>query len=277
MQLVTLHDQICRHQIGLSKGYSGKYFQWDRTNDNPIHFFTDWNLWEVEHIQCHRKIAVLLEPKVIYEFPYRQVEEHLDLFDYVLTCDFNLVDSNREKCLWIAPSTSWIPREDMKIYPKTKKICIVASTKNKTANQNLRQMVVSELGHELDVYGIGRPGKMLTKLEILKDYMFSIEIENSYQPWYFTEKILDPMAVGTVPIYYYSDFIELFFNKYGMKQFKNLKELKEIVDYIQYDPGIYDAYNSLLPYIRLNLSTVQSLYHSMDEYIFEHYPFLFYE
>jgi predicted nucleic acid-binding Zn ribbon protein len=49
----------------------------------------------------------------------------------------------------------------------------------------------------------GRDYKFIpNKLDGLKDYMFSIVVENSIYPKYYTEKITDCFATGTVPIYY---------------------------------------------------------------------------
>ena len=48
-------------------------------------------------------------------------------------------------------------------------------------------------------------GKVVNKYvsceDIYRDYMYSIAIENTIEPFYFTEKILNCFASKTIPIY----------------------------------------------------------------------------
>ncbi|ANV97382.1 hypothetical protein BBW65_00455 [Helicobacter enhydrae] len=52
-----------------------------------------------------------------------------------------------------------------------------------------------------------------TKLEALQDYRYSIAIENSSTPFYFTEKITDCFLAGCMPFYYGAENIADFFPK----------------------------------------------------------------
>ena len=50
----------------------------------------------------------------------------------------------------------------------------------------------------------------------LNDYMFSIVVENDIYDTYFTEKITDCFATGTVPLYYGPKSISDYFNTEGI-------------------------------------------------------------
>ena len=49
---------------------------------------------------------------------------------------------------------------------------------------------------------IGGRGDQIQKIEFLRNYRFNIAFENSFSPGYVTEKIIQPMFVRCVPIYW---------------------------------------------------------------------------
>jgi hypothetical protein len=65
------------------------------------------------------------------------------------------------------------------------------------------------------------------KLKGLKDYMFSVVVENTKKDYYFTEKLIDCFMTGTIPIYWGCPSIGDFFNLKGIIVFDNLLELKD--------------------------------------------------
>ncbi len=277
---VRLFDELLTHQPGLSM-YEPTYIEWDRYEDAEVCVFTDTYLPMAESFSNKRKIGILLEPRVIFSQSYDFIQENHKIFDYVLTHEMKLININPEKFLWIPGNTSWIQREDMKVYPKTKDICMIASTKEHTLDQRFRNEIASIVDGEVDVFGWGREGrpKILNKLEIIKDYRFCIEIENGYTPCYFTEKLLDPLAVGTVPIYYCMSFTQSerdlpkFIDKAGTIPFVDLDMLTNILHSLKRFGE--EQYQENLPTIRNNLSIVKHMYYSLDDYIYTSYPFLF--
>jgi len=58
----------------------------------------------------------------------------------------------------------------------------------------------------------------------LKDYRFSIVIENCKEDYYFTEKLIDCFLSGTIPIYYGCPSIGNFFNLDGILPFTTREE-----------------------------------------------------
>ena len=53
----------------------------------------------------------------------------------------------------------------------------------------------------IDFYGAGVGKPFESKFEILKDYQYCIVVESCFQPYYFSEKLIDPMSVGCMPLY----------------------------------------------------------------------------
>ena len=51
-------------------------------------------------------------------------------------------------------------------------------------------------------YTHGQTGWADNKLAGLKDYMFTIVIENVVDDCWFTEKLMDSLLTGTIPIYW---------------------------------------------------------------------------
>ena len=73
--------------------------------------------------------------------------------------------------------------------------------------------------NRVDFYGSGCEKPIEFKIEALKDYMFSIVIENSIESDYFTEKILDCFLSGTIPVYVGSKTTSQYFDENGIIYF----------------------------------------------------------
>jgi hypothetical protein len=99
----------------------------------------------------------------------------------------------------------------------------------------------------IDLYGTGCNRKIDYKEEGLSDYMFTIVIENFNEKNYFTEKLVDPLIVGTIPIYWGCPNINEFFDSDGIITFNDVDELKEIVSNLN-----IDKYNSLINSVNSN-------------------------
>jgi len=70
------------------------------------------------------------------------------------------------------------------------------------------------------------------KLEFIKDYQFNIACENSSSAGYITEKLIDPLLAGSIPIYWGDPEIERDFNLQCMINVRDFKSLNDLVDYI---------------------------------------------
>lgn len=120
----------------------------------------------------------------------------------------------------------WIPDTEYGVYPKTKLCSMVASAKTATKGHMIRHGYATRFKDKLDLFGgaCGSPRLPETdptqpwksKMFGLRDYMFSIVVENDFYDNYYTEKITDCFATGTIPVYAGSPKIGEIFNMDGI-------------------------------------------------------------
>tara|TARA_R110000772_G_scaffold81439_1_gene173188 strand:- start:942 stop:1781 length:840 start_codon:yes stop_codon:yes gene_type:complete len=83
---------------------------------------------------------------------------------------------------------------------------------------------------------IGSP--VINKLEFQSDYKFSIGFENNnYRKsriGYTTEKIMEPMRVNSIPIYWGNCEIHKDFNSKSFVNFYDFKNIEEMIEYIKF-------------------------------------------
>lgn len=206
------------------------YFNWIWDNNkinSHVTVFTDGFLREVDTCKSKYKIAWLVEPPVISPFIYNYIKLNYQKFDLIFTFDESLLSINN-KFKYYPYGSSWI--HEKAIYQKSKNVSIIASNKNVTVGQKLRHDVITRFKN-IDVYGLGyKP--IENKLEGLKDYKYSIAIENSKFNSYFTEKLMDCFVTGTIPIYWGCPKISEFFNKDGIYTFDSIDDLSVILNNI---------------------------------------------
>ena len=73
-------------------------------------------------------------------------------------------------------------------------------------------------------------GPVADKIDFIKDYKFTIAFENSSLSGYTTEKLVDPMTVNSMPIYWGNPDIHLDFNKESIIFVNNYSTLDEAIE-----------------------------------------------
>ena len=199
-------------------------------------------------------VALLVESKFIKPDVYKRIYELADEFDLILTHDQEILINFESKAKYVPPSSVSIGSNYFGTNFRYKKniISFNYSEKNKLPGHKLRHLVAEryqdfdpDILHKL---GSGPQGiRIIEKGEMLKTYKFSICIENSLYPDYFTEKIIDCFISGVVPIYWGTSNIKKFFNKKGIFQFDSLDELDQIMTRISHKQG--EIYNSMKSFI----------------------------
>lgn len=140
-----------------------------------------------------------------------------------------------------------LPDNIYQIYPKSKLVSTVVSTKAFLPGHIKRLNFIKAIQHKIDIYGRGIK-EIPSKLEGIKDYMFSVAIENiSCDDNYFSEKIIDCFLTGTIPIYHGCIHIGEFFDERGILSFQTQEELDEIIDGLS-----PEKYQSMLEYAKIN-------------------------
>lgn len=207
-----------------------KLFEWTH-DDCPIKVFMDRAIGPgMDYIKKpnERKIAWVCESRAIFHtwaFPRDIWEKYLkkivESYDEIYVsekhwCQF----SPKIKFCFAGSNAPWV--KEAKLYEKTKLTSMIASPKVITHGHQIRHTIANKYKDKIDVFG-GAAGSSRfgggvwpDKTEALNDYMFSIVIENDSYSTYFTEKITDCFATGTIPIYWGAPEINEYFNKDGI-------------------------------------------------------------
>ena len=244
----------------VSAGLQPTKLEWirDLHNWEGVTVFTDHYIAEniVDVVNSKYKVAWLVEPKSIHPCMYEKVIDVEHKFDKIFTHDTTLLKRGSKYTRSIVGSVR-VPIDEQKIYNKTKNISIIASHKNETEGHKFRHQIVKACP-ELDAWGSGYK-QFDSKLDPLRDYMFSVAIMNSRVENYFTEILTDCIACGTVPIFWGTPNIKDFFNIDGIIEFANFDEFTKIKLTKQ-------LYKDMLPAIRENFATL-SEYRSTDDMV----------
>ncbi|MFW9948732.1 MAG: hypothetical protein ACFFKA_01235 [Candidatus Thorarchaeota archaeon] len=172
------------------------------------------------------KIAHLEEPFCLIPQIYQYTLQNLDKFTLVFTHHKEFVGLD-PKIKFYPVGGCFLDRKDIKLYPKTKNCSIIASSKNFLQGHVLRHRVIKELNPNEITIKQGEPFEY--KLNYLKDFRYSIVIENCKQDYYFTEKLIDCIKTGTIPIYWGCPSISNFFDINGILQWDTLEDLLVIL------------------------------------------------
>jgi len=197
------------------------------------------------------RVFLTTEPPAILPDMYTKVAARTGDFDAVLSLAGPELLRGENVIYWPWGS-SWVPLEEWQVFPKTRLCSIIASNQKFAEGHRLRHTVVElfkQLGFDCDVMGHGYK-RIGYKKEGLADYMFSIVIENGRQEGsnYMTEKIIDSLACGTVPVYWGNKIAQRHFGK-GLIVWDTVEELRDKVL-----PRLTRAtYDEMLPAIRANL------------------------
>jgi len=180
-------------------------------------------------VSSRYKFAWILECRELNEAPYLAVENNMEVFDKVLTHDETLLSRFPNKCIKVPFGGCWVSEDNYGVHKKTKNCSLIYSSKTFMKGHQLRHNVASKSYLPLDLFGNGSSNPINFKEEALKDYRFSVVIENSKTTNYFTEKLLDCFSLGTVPIYWGAPNIGDYFDTEGMIIVNSLEDLEEAV------------------------------------------------
>ena len=230
------------HLTNGNKGYSGhgkesKYIKW--VKDHPLAegtFYIDNTINDgIGDGRKGLKYLWLLDSKHIKPGLVESIidNEQLveDTYETIFTHDQRLLALG-DKYKWVPAQGFWI--KEPKIYEKTKMISMIASNKRMCEGHVKRLGWVERIGDQLDLYGRGF-NEIADKEEGLCDYMFSVAIENGEYETYFTEKLLDCFATGTIPVYLGAPDIGDHFNKDGIIDLTEEFEVSEEIYYSKMD------------------------------------------
>jgi glycosyltransferase involved in cell wall biosynthesis len=182
------------------------------------------------------KVALVAEPPHLFNQKkvYESVLNNHNKFDRVLSWNKKLSHLPNYKFKPVTEINQWnlLPDELdtslFRVYSKDKLVSMVSSNKTLSKGHQFRMSCVDAVRDSVDVYGRGI-NEIKSKLDALREYRFSVTIENGKFDNWFTEKIIDCFLSGTIPIYHGCDNIGDYFNMDGIVTFDTIDELKSII------------------------------------------------
>lgn len=235
------------------------------------HFFIDVqnsfdpNLDNI-YIQCEPEVIIKSETYLL---------ENYKKYTKIFTFNKKVLE-NCENSVKYNPSCTWIlPQDYENINPKEKSYAIsnLAGTKNFGATGHILRQVIHHHQHLFSSFPItffrsiaqmpiikdygNNPlieKKLSDKLQLFKNFQFSIVIENSKQDNYFSEKLIDCLITKTIPIYYGCPNIKEYFDTTGWI----------LIEKDSYEDIIHELLSKLLnlhpDYYQNNFDTVEENY-----------------
>lgn len=265
---VTIADQLfmpfgkSMHMLGDNIDVLPTHFEWQQEEPATARFVTELSMRDA---RGEGQIAVLLEPFFLHPQNYMWLMEHWRIFEHVLT--HNAYFANQLGWLWHPFGGSMIRFEDWGVCEKKKNVSMLLSAKNYQVGHILRHEAVKRFSDRFDdIFGLVPWGR---KIEALAPYRYAIIVETERSPYYFSEKLIDCLAVGTIPIYWGCPDIGRFFDRNGIIEFDDLDELDRILQWID-----EDFYRDATVAIATNVSCARK-YAICEDQIWDRYPFLF--
>lgn len=262
-QLVRLLDANFNSGHGWQPGVSlsaiPKLVQWYRPRAE--HFvgltvLTDYKL--TTPCQARWKVAWLVESPDIAPEIYDPSRVDFTKFHRVITFHRGLLNSLPNAVEGLMGGCH-IHEPDIHQHAKSKLVSMIASSKDSTSGHKFRCSVANRLQGSVDLFGRGRARPLVNKIDGLKDYAFSVVVENCRVPDYFSEKLIDCFLTGTVPIYSGAP-VGRWFNSDGVLKFDTEEEADKIVASMT-----TDKYLKMLPAVTDNFQRAQRFICPEDE------------
>ena len=256
-----------QHAHGSTLWKVPKHVKWHyESNEFPQSVYVDNDIKRgiEEQKNGKQKFGWILESRFISQPIVDHLKENLDVYkeayEFILTHHQELQEIDSKFFKWCPAYGTYI--DDIKIYNKSKQCSMISSGKSSTQLHRVRFDILNKLSSSDVVDTFGRDTNPIDKKEEgLCDYMFSIAIENDSYETYFTEKLLDCFATGTVPLYIGAPDIGDHFDSNGIINLTNVFDFNTLTR---------DLYESKKEGIQNNLEKTKEL-DILDDWIYKTY------
>jgi hypothetical protein len=211
------------HDVCSCTGEIPLHYHWvfDKPSSSGIEVYMDYGIQQALNSTNKYKYLWLCESKSVVpqqnEFVKNNFESLASIFRKIFVHD--------EQLLLLSPIFDYVPPaanftwvKDRRVYKKSKMVSMISSGKGFTEGHRFRNAIMQrqmQINPWIDFFGRGfKPFQ--TKEEPLADFMFSITMENESYSNYYTEKLMDCFATGTIPIYHGTPKLSDMFNKEGV-------------------------------------------------------------
>ena len=211
------HDVTSCHNIPPTN------FKWlyNKPSTNGIEVYLDYAIEMGFKSECKNKFLWICESRGIVQpqikYFLQNIDKFKEIYKKIFVHDYDLLSfgDNIEYCPPAANCT-WVKNRG--IHKKTKLVSMVSSGKQMCEGHFFRNNKMKEyqsMNLPIDYYG-RKFNPFNKKEDVLNDYYFSITIENEKYSNYYTEKLMDCFACGTIPIYYGTPQLNTMFNMDGI-------------------------------------------------------------
>ena len=195
-----------------------KHVQWVYDGSGEVNIYVSQRALDALNDTSGKPTYIwLLESKQIIPQYYQWIIDNYEFVtsrvDGIFSCDKELCAKYPKISYSLINAAPWV--QDRKVHDKTKLVFMIASNKRMCEGHVRRLQFVDKFRDKLDFYGRGF-NEISCKEDGLRDYMFSVGIENAVYDTYFTEKLTDCFACGTIPIFYGCKGVTEYFNEDGI-------------------------------------------------------------
>lgn len=247
-----------------SDGKWGNYIFYINQNIEECDYWVVYdNLNVSEKTRCPKENIILItgEPPSVKKYSNNFIKQ----FHTIITCHKDIIHNNviykQQSLPWMVGakflknenrwnSNTYMGFNDFienDVKYKSKEISIIVSNKTVTDGHEQRVRFVNKLketfGDRIDIFGRGY-NEIEDKYTAIADYKYTIVLENSSFPDYWTEKIADSFLCGTYPIYYGCTNIMEYFPKGALSliDITNPEEaigiIKSVIESNEYEKSI---------------------------------------
>lgn len=245
-----------QHAPSSTAYFQGNSIIWAKNQILDHTFWIDDAIIEGVYAECPNKYFWLVESRNICPRSIEWVKNNSKLVSdscrYLFTHNEEIYKLQPQNFRFIKSHCTWI--ENPQIYPKSKLFSIISSNKDWTAGHRKRLEWIEKLRPYADLFGRGF-NEIDKKEQGLKDYYYSAVLENDCYNFYFSEKLLDVICCGCIPVVWSCD-VSKFFNPKGMILLDDNFDIKDLTIERWYDS---------LPYIKENLEIATEFLTVEDE------------
>ena len=244
--------------------FAPKYFDWVKDESGVINFFVDDFIMQKPGIATNGKpnVAMLIEPRTIQPLIYDWIEKNYDEFDIIFSHDMKILKFKNAHPIFFM---NWYKTYDV---PKTKNISMVCSDKVMCDEHSKRQYIADTLCTEVDHYGKYLGGRYCDYYECRAEYMFEVVIDNNWSGYWLSEKLANPLASKTIPIYLGGKYFPNDFDMNGIIKVETPDDIPLVVNSILRNPK--EEYQYRIKAVEHNYNAIQR-YHVFEDWLFEEY------
>lgn len=207
---LNLYDNCIGTSPSITAGLTPQHITYLRGSERNAEYsiYTNQDAFGNITTDPNKSFAWLYESPSIMPNLFIYAAEIKNKFRYIFTHSTDLCRLDEKRFKWAPASGPWIGGDPngpgggkIGIASKTRLASMLASNKNFTSGHRKRLQLASLLKTQNSPMDIFINANVKHCYDVIAPYMFSFVVENGNYYGYFTEKILNCFAVGTIPVY----------------------------------------------------------------------------